>query len=271
MRIFKYTGQRRNRLGAGLRMSSPISPRSTHIALCSACASSMKVHFLRVVIIHQHWREDGCGQGVVVEDGGAGKTLGCRANARNVREATHAPSEPSKPIPQSWPPLIHPLGHAGSRASPSPPASSTALLSPSFTTSPSFFPTFFYPNSTLTHRKMPIRNVSSEKEKLKLATIFFHAGSRCLPFSLSRCISISVAPMLRHCFISFFAHFSLEMSRRAFMSCAPLPQTQAAEVGRRGRDNDTGRADSSALPSPSRGFQFTRLRPAHPFSVCPSS
>lgn len=25
--------------------------------------------------------------------GGAGKTLGCRANARNVREATHAPSE----------------------------------------------------------------------------------------------------------------------------------------------------------------------------------
>lgn len=39
----------------------------------------------------------------------------------------------------------------------------------------------FYPNSTLTHRKMPIRNVSSEKEKLKLATIFFHAGSHCLP------------------------------------------------------------------------------------------
>lgn len=46
--------------------------------------------------------------------GGAGKTLGCRANARNVREATHAPSEPSKPISQSEPPLRHPLGHAGS-------------------------------------------------------------------------------------------------------------------------------------------------------------
>lgn len=76
---------------------------------------------------------------------------------------------------------------------------------------------------------MPIRNVSSEKEKLKLATIFFHAGSRCLPFSLPRCISISVALMLRHCFISFFAHFSLEMSRRAFMSCAPLPQTQCGK------------------------------------------
>lgn len=51
------------------------------------------------------------------------------------------------------------------------------------------FPTFFYPNSTLTHRKMPIRNVSSEKEKLKLATIFFHAGSLSLSFSL--CLSLS--------------------------------------------------------------------------------
>lgn len=51
------------------------------------------------------------------------------------------------------------------------------------------FPTFFHPNSTLTHRKMPIRNVSSEKEKLKLATIFFHAGS--LSPSLSLCLSLS--------------------------------------------------------------------------------
>lgn len=97
-----------------------------------------------------------------------------------------------------------------------------------------FFLLFFYPNSTLTHRKMPIRNVSSEKEKLKLATIFFHAGSRCLPFSLSHCVSISVAPMLRHCFISFFAHFSLEMSRRAFMSCATLPTKRSGARGSRG-------------------------------------
>lgn len=99
---------------------------------------------------------------------------------------------------------------------------------------------------------MPIRNVSSEKEKLKLATIFILAGIFFIyVFVLASSIYGLCAHSLIHCFISFFAHFSLEMSRRAFMSCAT--PTDA-------RVNDTGRADSER-----RGFQFTRLRPAHPF------
>lgn len=147
------------------------------------------------------------------------------------RQRTHQASQANPSLSHS-PPLRHPLGHAGSLAGAAAASPSfTAPFPASSTASPSLFPTFFYPNSTLTHRKMPIRNVSSEKEKLKLATIFFHAGSRWLPFSLSRCISIAVAPMLRHCFISFFAHFSLEMSRRAFMSCAPLPTKHSGARG----------------------------------------
>lgn len=90
----------------------------------------MKVHFLRVVIIHQHWKgEEGEDQDSGKRGVGEcrGKTLGCRANARNVREATHAPR---KPIPVQ---TAHGL--------PFPHPSDTHLVSPQ---SPPWFPPLGY-------------------------------------------------------------------------------------------------------------------------------
>lgn len=60
----------------------------------------MKVHFLRVVIIHQHWREDGCGQGVVVEDGGAGKTA-VQMLEMCERQRTHQASQANPSLSHS--------------------------------------------------------------------------------------------------------------------------------------------------------------------------
>lgn len=249
------------------------------------------------------------------------KTLGCRANARNVREATHAPRKPIPVQTAHGLPLPHPSDtHSVSpSASPqSPPLGYTRsytlvlllfhvcnAISCNVATSrllsfPWFysyshcyfffflyffflfffcvFPTFFHPNSTLTHRKMPIRNVSSEKEKLKLAKIFFHAGSCCLPLSLclflSLCLSLSQSHPYRG-IVSFHFLLIFHLKWAAGHSChvphtraqwgevAPTPARQiaAAELP----------PPPSPSPSSSRGFQFTRLRPAHPFSVCPSS
>lgn len=106
---------------------------------------------------------------------------------------------------------------------------------------------------------MPIRNVSSEKEKLKLATIFILAGSATCR---SGRLSVLCSHSLIHCFISFFAHFSLEMSRRAFMSCAPTKPLPAHV-----HINDTGRADSGQARPGAVGFNL-RGCVRHILSAC---